>query len=296
MSKGPRIILVVVLILIAASAITMGLFNFLKKTQGITEGKPDQSITPHTEDWAPYLTTIDGNKVGSILVDLGLRDVAPISSKPNRLRVDVSMNHPDENGLPIQTEFQALNDIDEKLNSSLSTNVGATYAGHLYCQGVMSLYFFVGESTQLETLLATAMASYPTYRYKYNVDAEETWKTYTDFLYPLPIQLQSIHNQRVVAQIEREGDNLSIKRPVQHIIFFKTEADLERFLNSIQDMGYTVIGKEDVNEGDFKVQLLIERTDSVELKSVDKYVLDLWQKANDAGGEYDGWGSSIVKN
>ncbi len=41
--------------------------------------------------------------------------------------------------------------------------------------------------------------------------------------------------------------------------------------------------------------LSLERNDPVDSQSVDDYVLYLWQKAQDAHGDYDGWGSSIVK-
>jgi len=55
----------------------MGIFNFLKSSNGNEKG--DATPPHHEENWATYLTNIDDGSVGSIVVDLGLREVAPLA-------------------------------------------------------------------------------------------------------------------------------------------------------------------------------------------------------------------------
>lgn len=294
--KSTRLLIASILLLTAFFLATyMGLFNRFFK--GISHSNQTASISspPHEEDWASYLSTVENDKVGSIMVDLGLESVAPITNKLNRLRVDVTMRYPSENGLPLQQEFENLNEIDEKTSDLLKKRNGAVYAGHLYYQGIMSLYYYVGENNSFESLLSETMSAFPGYKYEFKIDREEKWESYVGFLYPLPIQMQSIHNQKVVAQLKSEGDKLEMKRPVNHLIYFKNEANLEQFLAKIEGEGFKVLSKEEVDEGEYKIILSLEREDPVDSQSVDHYVLYLWQKAQDAGGDYDGWGSTIVK-
>jgi uncharacterized protein (TIGR01619 family) len=249
----------------------------------------------HQEDWATYLSTIDNEKVGSIMVDLGLKSIVPIPSKPIRLRIDVPMNHPSESGLPLQEEFESLNKIDEKLSTTLSSKTGAIYAGHLYCQGTVSLYYYAADSTYFEAAITEAMSTFPAYTYAYKVDREENWPTYLELLYPLPIQMQSIHNQKVVDNLRKSGDRLEKKRPVDHMILFKTDKDIDRFLGEIKGSGFALVSREQTEIDGYSWAVLLRRDDPVDPKSVDEYVLYLWQKAQDANGDYDGWGSTIVR-
>jgi hypothetical protein len=53
---------------------------------------------------------------------------------------------------------------------------------------------------------------------------------------------------------------------------------------------------EKVDKFENPYQLRLSRKDKVDPESVDSYVLDLWQKAKDADGEYDGWETFIVKD
>ena len=297
--KRNRILLIVSSLLLVSliALVTMNFFSRFFGNSADSSKTTVPSSPSHQEDWNVFLSTIDNNKVGSIMVDLGLKNLAPLTSHPNCLRIDVPMRYPSENGLPEQREFQILNDIDEKLSAVLSrkSGAGAVYAGHLYLDGTMYLYYYIPDNTVAEADLSEAMSSFPAYKYAIKLNRDPGWQTYSEFLYPLPIQMQSLHNQKVVTQLRDNGDRLETKRPVRHLIYFKNDQDLERFLASIKGEKFRFVSKENVSDGEYRLLLLIERDDAVDLKSVDEYVLSLWQKAKDANGDYDGWGSSIVK-
>lgn len=274
--------------------IAMGFFNRL--FPGKTNQTASHSSPSHQEDWAAYLTTIENDKVGSIVVDLGLKKAAPISTKLNRLRIDIKIKNPRPNGLPSDPEFGILGEIDDRLSSDLKINNGAVFAGHLFCEGMMSLYLYISDETSFKETVSEAMSHYPDYAYTSKVDREEKWESYNDFLYPLPIQMQSIQNGRVVENISSQGDSLKKERNVVHWIYFKKEADRERFIASLEGLDFTVESKHKTSVGDSTFVLQLSRHDKVDHQSVDSYTLDLWQKANDAGGEYDGWETEVVRD
>lgn len=300
MSVRTRIFLAAIVALVLVSIFglilrNMGFFNALFGKKTVAGDTAVSTGVGHQEDWSAYLTTVDNDKVGSILVDLGLKAIAPISNKPRRLRVDIIMNSPGENGLPTQSEFASLNDIDEKLSVTMNRNIGAIYAGHLYCQGTMSLYYYLGNDDEFETEISESMSGFSNYKYSYKLDEERNCESYVEFLYPLPIQMQSIHNRKVIDNLRNNGDRLNKKRPVDHFIYFKTENDLSGFLNEIKGRGFQVVSKERTDLEEYTWSVLLRRDDPIDPESVDNYVLYLWQKAHDANGDYDGWGSTIVR-
>jgi regulator of RNase E activity RraB len=56
-----------------------------------------------------------------------------------------------------------------------------------------------------------------------------------------------------------------------------------------------VSDNEKTSSGKFPYKLHISRIDNVDFDSVDEYVLDLWEFANECNGDYDGWETSIEK-
>lgn len=276
----------------------MGILNrlFVSNRESTAPVEANHPVT-HQEDWTAYLSTVDNNQVGSILVDLGLKSVAPVATHPDLLRVDVGLKFPSENGLPEQREFPTLNNIDERLSTDLSGKVGAIYAGHLYLGGRMYLFYYLSDKVGFESEVAAAMRSFPEYSYVLEHKKEEGWQTYIEFLYPQPIQLQSIRNRKTIAYLEAQGDKLEKEREVTHWIYFSSPQARELFISRIKDKGFATDSQEQIKAIDGKPFLLrISRVDKLTPAAADDYILDLWKIADDCGGEYDGWETSIVKD
>ena len=67
----------------------------------------------HQEDWAVYFSTIGENQLGSILVDLGFGNIAPIETKSYLTTVITFMNSPRADGLSSTDESEQLNYIED---------------------------------------------------------------------------------------------------------------------------------------------------------------------------------------
>jgi uncharacterized protein (TIGR01619 family) len=274
----------------------MGLFDKLfgkKETESKLEIPGD---TPsHEEDWDFYFSNVD-DIIGSFYVDLGLIKVAPLIDKPNLVWVSVNMNNPRDDGLSSYEEFDTLSSIENRLLEFILRRYNATYAGRLTTDGHRDFYFYMGDTTLYDKTISESMVAFPKYKFDLGINEDKKWEQYLNFIYPNPRQLQSIQNRRVVDNLEKSGDPLLKARPVDHWIYFKTDSDRADFLKKIEPLKFEIVsGEEKTSFGDFPYKLQISRVDKVDFHSVDDYVLDLWEFANECNGDYDGWETSVEK-
>lgn len=284
-------------IILALTIFSMGLFDKLfSKTN---PEKPTTAFQPkaeHQEEWEFYFSNVN-DKLASIMVDLGLRTVAPMTDKPNVVWVSVKMNNPREDGLSSQEESGILGDIEDALIDKIISKHNSIYVGRLTSSGDRDLYFYFGDTTLYDKTISEVMVAYPKYQFDFGAKEDKNWGGYFDFLYPLPQQFQSIQNRRVIDQLQKGGDKLTKERDVFHWIYFKSDSDREKFLEKIKNDNFSVVDKgSDKSWGEFAYRLQIKRVDKVDQNSVDEYVIYLWKIANEIGGEYDGWETSIERD
>ena len=261
------------------------------------ETKPElPGDTPsHEEDWDFYFSNVD-DIIGSFYIDLGLSKVAPLPDKPNLVWVSVNMNNPREDGLSSNEEFDTLSAIEDRLQEFIIKKHNSIYAGRLTTDGHRDFYFYMGDTTLYDKTISESMVAFPNYTFDFGIKEDNQWRQYFNFMYPNPRQFQSIQNRRVVDNLEKNGDSLTKARQVDHWIYFKTDSDRTDFLKKIEPLKFDIVsGDEKTSFGDFPYKLHISRIDTVDLDSVDDYVLDLWQFANECNGDYDGWETSVEK-
>jgi hypothetical protein len=106
---------------------------------------------------------------------------------------------------------------------------------------------------------------------------DEAWSTYLDFLYPRPTDHQRMMDRRVCEQLEAKGDDLDAEREIDHRVYFTEKSNLKRYQNYLNSEGFL----------DFKHWGAPRQVSDV--------VYDLYTKAVELGGDYDGWGCSVTK-
>ena len=273
----------------------MGLFDksFWKKE---LDNKPNVQggYFSHEEDWDFYFSNVN-NTISSFYVDLGLSKIAPVKDKSNLVWVSLKMNRPQEDGLSSNEEFDTLSAIEDRLQEFLK-KYSSIYSGRLTTNGNRDFYFYMSDTTLYDKTISEAMVAFPSYVYDFGIKEDTEWNSYLDFIYPNARQFQSIQNRRVVDNLEKNGDPLTKARPVDHWIYFKTENDRANFLAEIEHLKFDIISKDEKTSfGDFPYKLHISRIDNVDSASVDDYVLDLRELANECNGDYDGWETSVEK-
>jgi len=247
----------------------------------------------HTEDWDFYMSNVD-NVIGSIAVDLGLINIAPVASKPNMTWVSIFMRNPREDGLISLEENEFLFEIEDNIVNNIVNKHDAIYAGRLTSDGMRHLYFYFDNTDNYEKTITQAMSKYPTYKFDFGTKEDTEWEGYINFLYPLPDQYQIIMNERVIRNLEENGDNLAKERMVDHGIYFETEKDMENYISEIKKQNFEVINTHQDEDGGYSLE--VGRVDKVDSHSVNDYVLYLWDLASEYNGDYLGWGCTIEKD
>jgi len=195
--------------------------------------------------------------------------------------------------------------MEDSLVTVMASQFDGIYPGRVTIEGERSFYFYLGNRIAgYEKTLGRVMADFPDYTYECRLQEDPEWRNYLDFLYPEPVQLQSMQNRRVVYQLMQHGDQLTAPRPVEHWIHFKTQQDREAYWNRVNAMGFELLemstaGEDDDDEDEaaleYPYSLHITRDDKVDYDSIDECVLPLWGLASEYNGNYDGWETGIVQ-
>jgi len=252
--------------------------------------------TDYQPDWAFYFSNVDDN-LSSIATDLNLINIAPVNGQDNVVYISIKMPNPREDGLSSNEDSDDLWKIeDEIIKAFESNNLNYTFAGRLTSNGFRDLYFFGENPNSMEKQVFSSMTAFPKFEFDFGHKPDKEWSGYFDFLYPLPRQMQVVQNRRVLEQLEKGGDDLTKPREVFHWIYFKTQNELNQFENFTDILGFETKNKgETESSSGYKFVISVSRVDKVGYDEIDNYTLELWEKAQELNGDYDGWETSIEK-
>lgn len=278
----------------------MGLFDKLFNSNKNEKQNNNDSVENSQEEYSQqfdfYFTQVD-NIIGSMFVDLGLYNYAPVSDRQNLVWISLKLNDPREDGMTTAEESEILYDIEDQIESTLSKAHNAIWAGRLTSNGKRDYYFYFENIDLYEKTISELMVQFPTYEYDYGTKLDKDWETYFNFLYPSPREMQCLQNRRVLDSLEENGDPLTKSRQVDHWIYFNSESNRENYIQKILTKNFKIESKEfDNDSDDEKYPLQISRVDNVDIDSVNEYVLFLWELANEHNGRYDGWETSVEKD
>lgn len=274
----------------------MGVFKklFNKESNKTNNGLSDQSFK-HKAEWDFYLSNVD-DVVGSFYIDLGLVKIAPLADYRYLVWISVKMNDPKIDGLSSKEESNILFQIEDHLIEAINKKHRAVFTGRLTSNNRREFYFYFSDPFLHDKTIADAMVAFPGYDYDFEEKVDAKWEHYLDFQYPLPSQIQSIQNRKVLDQLEKNGDKLVKERQVDHWLFFENSADRDVFLEKIKDDGFQIVANDhDIVFGEKPYRLRIARVDKVGPNDIDNYTLYLSGIAQECNGEYDGWETSVEK-
>ena len=128
------------------------------------------------------------------------------------------------------------------------------------------------------------------------MDEDKEWETYFNALYPDKYNYQGILNNKLIYQIQMDGDTM-VPRVLEHCLYFKTQKARKEFLEKVETEGFRRIDKREdevVDEtNEYPYQIVVGREDDFRnANSVTWYLMEL---AEELEGYYDGWGCVTVK-
>ena len=250
------------------------------------------------EDWGGYLCRWFDEQLASVRLNLGLAllEFDPQMKYTKRIQLSVMLKNPDENGLPTKEEEESLYQIEDLLESIIKEKEGIL-AGFLRWDKRLSVFAYVEDEKGYEEAFAVALKEqFPDYEYKFWVDEDKEWETYYNALYPDKYNYQGILNNKLIYQIQMDGDTM-VPRVLEHCLYFKTKEKRKEFLEKVEIEGFRRIDEradEVVDEtNDYPYQIVVGREDAFRnANSVTWYLMEL---AEELEGYYDGWGCITVK-
>lgn len=248
------------------------------------------SEDPDPQAWEVYRTRLDEEgHPAAILVDVSIKEPDP--KRGHLIRVIVHLQEPDfETGLPHKEESRTLYDLEDELTPALE-RAAARLVGRVTTQGVRDFVYYAPGPVSEERVRET-LAQWPRYHFDLSQEDDPEWGFYRQILSPSPREWQSIMNGKVIHNLSEHGDDLETPREVDHHLSFPDEAALESFLETLE--GYACAARGPDEEGQ-RFRLHLTRTHPVDFSTVDEVVLELSERAEAVGGDYEGWGCGVVK-
>ena len=248
------------------------------------------------DDWDFYPCLVDGTPA-SIFLNLGFEAVAPLPAAATRYRVRIHMRDGDEHGMGSTTEATALHAVEDHLVASAVAR-GLRYVGRLRHHGVWELVFYGAAAHQpaLEAAVA-AVDALGGRDVDVGVSDDAAWAYYTAFLLPDPERRQWMQDRRLVAVLEEHGDVGETPRRVDHWAYFPSAEARARFLAAAQAEGF--VGEIEPEATDAtpadppRYCAHVYRLDAAELSYIHDVVMGLVELAEEQGGDYDGWETSV---
>ncbi len=250
------------------------------------------------EDWGVYLCQWFDGQLASVRLNLGLAllEFDPQVKYTKRIQLSVMLKNPDENGLPTKGEEETLYQIEDLVESIIKEKQDIL-AGFLRWDKRLSIFAYVEDEKGYEEAFAVALKEqFPDYEYKFWVDEDEEWETYFNALYPDKYNYQGILNNKLIYQIQMDGDTM-VPRVLEHCLYFKTQKARKEFLEKVVKEGFKEIfeGADDNIDlsAEYPYQLVVGRED--DFRDTNRVTWYLMETAEELDGEYDGWGCVTVK-
>ena len=250
------------------------------------------------EDWGVYFCRWFDEQPACVRVNLALAllEFDPQEKYTKRIQLSVMLKNPDENGFPTKEEEETLYQIEDLLDNIIKEKEGIL-AAFLRWDKRLSVFTYVEDEKGYEEAFAVALKEqFPGYEYKFWVDEDEEWETYFNALYPDKYEYQGILNNRLIYQIQMDGDTM-VPRVLEHCLYFKTKEKRKEFLEKVETEGFRRIDEradEVVDEtNEYPYQLVVGRED--DFKDTNRVTWYLMETAEELDGEYDGWGCVTVK-
>ncbi|WP_165748848.1 DUF695 domain-containing protein [Cellulophaga sp. Z1A5H] len=243
-------------------------------------------------DWASYFCRVE-DKPASIRLNLALHDRAPIENYKHRIWFSIKLLNPDENGFTTREEFPVICSIEDAIAEALE-KIGAIFVGALKTNGTFDMYSYSRNIENLDEVIHGVMKNFSDYNYATDTKEDTQWDTYFNFLYPGVYEYQTILNQKVLIDLHKQGDNPEIEREIDHWLYFETEKDRDTFILKSETLGYKMLSKQTMKEGDHLYQLNISKVSDANSATINANVWELISLAKENNGSYDGWGCPIA--
>jgi uncharacterized protein (TIGR01619 family) len=252
-------------------------------------------LTAQQPQWETYMGQYE-NGPGSTILDMSVKDKAPVKALPFLLVTGINFEKCNTDGLPEKEAFSQLYKVSDAVKLCMDSFIENIFAGTFTYQCERLDYYYIKDTAGIRQRLDKLyIDSFAGSKFYTNIKVDKIWQAYLDFLYPNALSLEFMLNEKLLMKLQEAGDQPDKERPVDHLLYFTTEADQQCFIPYILKQRFKILAKEKTDDSKRSYKLLISRTDKVDLATISAITIDLKRVAMKCNGEYDGWETAVVK-
>lgn len=246
-----------------------------------------------SDNWGHYVANMEGH-TASVVFDDGIAQ--SIKSRPESISylVTAPLQEMNDNRMPTDAEAERLEVLLNNLEALFETN-GGYCVGRVTSNGVRHHFFYTNISSKefSEAIYKAGLGL--GYKLDSGSREDERKEAYFENLYPDPESRQVMMDMGVISLLLDNGDDIHAPRLVDHLSIFSSKSAAKAYADWAVDAGYQLdpIRKEG---GIFKKSFAVEthNVTAVDVYGINPHSLGHFRKAKEFGGQYDGWGCTIV--
>lgn len=247
------------------------------------------------EKWDLYMARYE-NGPGTMLVNMGIKNSAPVSHLPFIVITGVTFQGCDSSGFPKKGQFPELYALSDSVKKIITRGDQSMMVGTFTYQCQRLDYYYTNDTTNIRSALNNlynrSFAQFTPYT---KIGVDKNWEAYLTFIYPNEETQEYMRNNKVIMKLQMSGDQLTKARKVDHWLYFKTQADLNCMTAYVKGKNFVVEKTNKSKKTDFPFSLQISREDKVDIGSITAVTLELSRQAHNCKGEYDGWETFVIK-
>jgi regulator of RNase E activity RraB len=247
------------------------------------------------EYWELYMKNLEGHP-SSVLFNAGISmDVEELQqTHPTVAFIKVTLKEPNENGLLSESEESEILFMEDKLEASMLKFRIGKYVGRIISNSTVTFIFYMQFTYNWQDFLDFALSDFSHYSITNGHSEDREWNYYKNLLYPTAKEWQIIQNHKVCQSLTENGDDLEIKRAIEHKAYFIDESKKVSIIKELESDGFVI--QEDITNEDGVKGVSFYRLDKPHYYHIDELTINLIEKLEKLDASYDGWETSIVKS
>jgi hypothetical protein len=233
-----------------------------------------------------------GEHRASIFFDYGIHESIDTAVPTHLLKVRLAFKQPRADGLSTSEEFQQLSAFEDGLQELVQQHESC-YVGRISVDRHRHFYIYTSDLEAAWSAQLAALGESHGYALSFVITEDKSHTGYRQELFPTEDDWQVILDLQVLERLEKEGDDPSASRRIDHWAYFPSRAAAEEFSQWAKGEAYDSITLDSRDYGRFCVQFSHEG--SVRLEDITRHTISLRRKSSELEGEYDGWETPICR-
>lgn len=250
-----------------------------------------------SDNWGNYFTNMGGH-MASIVFDDGISHEINNIDLPMAVRVKIKIKHVSPIGFSESAEWEQHYAFQQSVQDAV-WDAGGIYLGTVTVNGVLWVLGLLPEENPGLTDKIKALAVAADNEIEIFVQEDKEKAVYWNDLYPTPDDRRVMKDLDVLDVLAENNDDNAAERPVNHWSYFNTKEAAEKFAKSLNPERFQGIKIEEPvkNEEGQSISWCVRAVHhgTMLLEDITGHTIELARLAEEAGGEYDGWETLIVK-